>query len=66
MLTWHNVQPGELRMFIGYAGKDDFNLDAQAEKLPLSGPASAAYPSKWSKCPTASIASPSAWRWPRR
>lgn len=33
MLASYNVQPGELEMFIGYVGKDEFNLDAQVESF---------------------------------
>jgi len=33
MLETYNVQPGDLRMFIGYAGKDEFNIDAQVESF---------------------------------
>lgn len=31
MLNSLQIQPGEFGMFIGYAGRDEFNLDAQAE-----------------------------------
>lgn len=33
MLGSYNVQPGELEMFIGYVGKDEFNIDAQVESF---------------------------------
>jgi S-formylglutathione hydrolase FrmB len=33
MLESYNVQPGELAMFIGYGGKDQFNIDAQVESF---------------------------------
>src|SRR5262249_28551626 len=28
-----DVKPGEVEMYVGYAGKDQFNLDAQAESF---------------------------------
>ena len=31
LLETRNVQPDDYNLFIGYAGKDEFNLDAQAE-----------------------------------
>ncbi len=31
MLVAKNIQPGEFAMFVGYAGRDEFNLGAQAE-----------------------------------
>ena len=31
LLETRNVQPDDYKLFIGYAGKDEFNLDAQAE-----------------------------------
>jgi S-formylglutathione hydrolase FrmB len=33
MLFYYDVQPGELEMFVGYGGKDQFNLGAQAESF---------------------------------
>jgi S-formylglutathione hydrolase FrmB len=33
MLAQYNVQPGDLGMFIGYGGKDQFNIDAQVESF---------------------------------
>jgi S-formylglutathione hydrolase FrmB len=33
MLTAYDVQPGQLDMFVGYGGKDDLNIDAQAESF---------------------------------
>jgi S-formylglutathione hydrolase FrmB len=33
MLAAYNVQPGDLAMFIGYGGKDQFNIDAQVESF---------------------------------
>jgi hypothetical protein len=33
MLDAYNVQPGDLAMFIGYGGKDQFNIDAQVESF---------------------------------
>ena len=33
MLQAYNVQPGELSMFVGYGGKDEFNIDAQDESF---------------------------------
>lgn len=33
MLESYDVKPGELEMFVGYAGRDEFNLDAQAESF---------------------------------
>lgn len=33
MLASYNVQPGDLAMFIGYGGKDQFNIDAQVESF---------------------------------
>ncbi len=33
MLDAYDLKPGQLSMFIGYAGKDEFNLDAQAESF---------------------------------
>ncbi len=33
MLETYNVKPGELSMFIGYAGQDEFNLKAQTESF---------------------------------
>jgi S-formylglutathione hydrolase FrmB len=33
MLTTYDVKPGELEMFVGYGGHDNFNLDAQAESF---------------------------------
>jgi pimeloyl-ACP methyl ester carboxylesterase len=33
MLDLYHVQPGELAMFIGYGGKDQFNIDAQVESF---------------------------------
>jgi S-formylglutathione hydrolase FrmB len=33
MLESYNVQPGELEMFVGYVGRDEFNLDAQVESF---------------------------------
>lgn len=33
MLDAYGVKPGDLHMFIGYGGKDEFNLDAQAESF---------------------------------
>jgi pimeloyl-ACP methyl ester carboxylesterase len=33
MLDMYNVQNGELAMFIGYGGRDQFNIDAQVESF---------------------------------
>ena len=33
MLTTYDVKPGELEMFVAYAGRDEFNLGAQAESF---------------------------------
>jgi S-formylglutathione hydrolase FrmB len=33
MLDTYNVRPGEFDMFIGYAGRDEFNIDAQVESF---------------------------------
>jgi len=33
MLFTYDLQPGELEMFIGYAGRDEFNIDAQVESF---------------------------------
>ncbi len=33
MLETHNVQDGELAMYVAYGGKDQFNVDAQAESF---------------------------------
>jgi S-formylglutathione hydrolase FrmB len=33
MLDAYNVQPGEFEMYIGYDGKDQFNIDAQVESF---------------------------------
>jgi S-formylglutathione hydrolase FrmB len=33
MMDRCNLQPGELEMFIGYGGKDEFNIDAQVESF---------------------------------
>jgi S-formylglutathione hydrolase FrmB len=33
MLETYHVCPGELAMYIGYAGKDNFNIDAQVESF---------------------------------
>ena len=33
MLETFDLKPGELEMFVGYAGRDEFNLDAQAESF---------------------------------
>lgn len=33
MLDLYDVRPGELEMYVAYAGKDEFNLDAQAESF---------------------------------
>jgi S-formylglutathione hydrolase FrmB len=33
MLATYDVKPGELEMFVGYAGRDEFNLNAQAESF---------------------------------
>lgn len=33
MLTAYDVKPGQHRMFIGYVGKDEFNIDAQVESF---------------------------------
>ncbi len=33
MLDSYQVQPGELDMFIGYVGRDEFNIDAQVESF---------------------------------
>src|SRR5262249_13853907 len=33
MLDTYHVCPGELAMYVGYAGRDNFNLDAQAESF---------------------------------
>ena len=33
MLDLYDVQPGELEMYVGYGGKDQFNIDAQVESF---------------------------------
>jgi len=33
MLDSYDVRPGDLEMYVAYAGKDEFNLDAQAESF---------------------------------
>ena len=33
MLAAYDVKPGELKMFIAYAGKDEFNIDAQIDSF---------------------------------
>jgi len=33
MLDTYNLRPGELEMFIGYGGRDEFNIDAQVESF---------------------------------
>src|SRR5262249_32375085 len=33
MLFTYDVQPGELEMFVGYAGRDEFNIGAQVESF---------------------------------
>jgi len=33
MLDSYQVQPGDLEMFVGYVGRDEFNLDAQVESF---------------------------------
>lgn len=33
MLFSHDIQPGELEMFVGYVGRDAFNIDAQVESF---------------------------------
>jgi S-formylglutathione hydrolase FrmB len=33
MLDAYDIRPGELAMYIGYAGKDQFNIDAQVESF---------------------------------
>jgi S-formylglutathione hydrolase FrmB len=33
MLDSYSVQPGDLAMYVGYAGRDQFNIDAQAESF---------------------------------
>jgi S-formylglutathione hydrolase FrmB len=33
MLDAYNVRPGDLAMYIGYCGKDEFNMDAQVESF---------------------------------
>lgn len=33
MLETYDLQPGQLAMFIGYGGKDEFNIDAQVESF---------------------------------
>jgi S-formylglutathione hydrolase FrmB len=33
MLDQYDVRPGDLQMYVAYAGKDEFNLDAQAESF---------------------------------
>ena len=33
MLATYDVHPGEFAMFIGYAGRDEFNIDAQVESF---------------------------------
>ncbi|MCS6850220.1 MAG: esterase family protein [Gemmataceae bacterium] len=33
MLATYGVQPGDLAMYIGYGGKDEFNVDAQVESF---------------------------------
>src|SRR5262249_12494067 len=33
MLDLYDVKPGQLQMYVAYAGKDQFNLDAQAESF---------------------------------
>lgn len=35
LLESRNVQPGQFEFYVGYAGKDEFNLDAQAESFLL-------------------------------
>ncbi len=33
MLDFHNVQPGELAMYVAYGGRDQFNVTAQADSF---------------------------------
>ncbi len=33
LLVRHNIQPGQLKMFIAYVGQDEFNIDAQVESF---------------------------------
>jgi pimeloyl-ACP methyl ester carboxylesterase len=33
MLALYDVRPGEIEMYVAYAGRDEFNLDAQAESF---------------------------------
>jgi S-formylglutathione hydrolase FrmB len=33
MLGQYQIQPNDLAMFIGYGGKDQFNIDAQVESF---------------------------------
>jgi pimeloyl-ACP methyl ester carboxylesterase len=33
LLDLYDVKPGDLQMYVAYAGKDEFNLDAQAESF---------------------------------
>lgn len=33
MLETYNVKPGELDMFVGYVGRDEFNIDAQIDSF---------------------------------
>ncbi len=33
MLDYYQVQPGELSMFVAYAGRDEFNIDTQVESF---------------------------------
>jgi S-formylglutathione hydrolase FrmB len=33
MLATHDIRPGEFDMFIGYGGRDEFNIDAQVESF---------------------------------
>jgi hypothetical protein len=33
MLIRYNVQPGDLQMYVGYGGRDQFNIDAQVESF---------------------------------
>ncbi len=33
MLDTYHVQPGELAMYIGYGGKDEYNIDTQIDSF---------------------------------
>jgi hypothetical protein len=33
MINTYDVRPGQLEMFIGYGGRDQFNIDAQVESF---------------------------------